>query len=225
MSEKISVLIPVYNRGKLIERAVNSILRQTYKNIEILIYDDGSTDTTRNQLMSFSINRKIKVIYGDKNHGVGYARNRLLCLCDTKYAVWQDSDDISHPKRIELQVKQMHKLKGPNLCYCTWENLGNKKAGTTRGFATLLFPVDKTIKFPENMKFGAEDAQWRDEMEKVYCTTDVKEVLYSIDFHNNRIGSWKRKIDKDWGGKYNLKDIENLSYEEAIEKYKDEYES
>lgn len=225
MNETISVLIPVFNRENFIERSIQSILNQSYHNLEIIIYDDGSDDGTKGILADMMKNPKIIVITGGNNHGVGYARNRLLCLCITKYAIWQDSDDISHPKRIELQVEQMRRLKGPNLCYCGWENLNNKKPGTTRGFATLLFPVDKSIKFPENIKFGGEDARWREEMEKIYCTTDVNKVLYSIDFHNNRIGSWKRKIDKDWNGKYDLKDIEHLSYAEAIEKYKEEYGS
>lgn len=219
MSEKISVLIPVFNRENFIVRSVQSILAQSYENIEIVIYNDGSTDKTASLLSLMTVHPQIKIIGGSKNRGVGYARNKLLDACNTRYAIWMDSDDISHPERIEQQFKKMNEDK---LVYCTWENLKTKIAGTTRGFATLMFPVNKLIRFPENMNFGGEDARWRSDMEKVYCTTDVNKVLYSIDFHGNRIGSWKRKIDKDWGGKWNLKDIENLSYEEAIEKFKRE---
>jgi len=221
MNEKISVLMPVYNREDFIERSIQSILNQTYTNFELIIYDDGSTDNTKQIVEKLSQqDNRIKYYYWDENWGVGHARNRLLDLCNTKYAMWMDSDDVSHPERIELQLKEMTEDK---MVYCTWENLKTKKPGTTRGFATLLFPVNKTIRFPENMNFGAEDAKWREVMEKVYPTTDVNKVLYSIDFHSNRIGSWKRKIDKEWGGKYNLKDIEHLSYKEVIEKYKREY--
>lgn len=221
MSEKISVLIPVYNREKFIERSVNSILNQTYKNIEILIFNDGSTDNTFEIIKQMKDkDNRINIISYTKNKGVGYARNQLLKYCQTKYAIWMDSDDVSHSERIELQLKAMTEDK---LVYCTWENLAKKQAGTTRGFATLMFPVNKSILFPEDMKFGAEDAVWREKMEKVYSTTDVNKVLYSIDFHEDRIGSWKRKIDQEWGGKYNLEDIKGLSYEEAINKYKKEH--
>ena len=222
--EKISVLMPVYNRENFIERSVNSILNQTYKNLEILIYNDGSTDNSVNIIKKLMLNDdRIKLLDlkdGQVNKGVGYARNTLLMLCETKYACWMDSDDVAHPERIELQMKAMTQ---DQLVYCTWENLKNKTPGTTRGFATLMFPVNNEILFPENMKFGAEDAMWREEMEKVYPATDVNKVLYSIDFHGDRIGTWKRKIDKEWGGKYNLKNIENLSYEEAINKFNKEY--
>jgi len=223
MSEKISVLIPAYNREKFLERAVYSILNQTYQNFEILIFDDGSIDNTRALIVGLVMrDDRIKAIWGDKNKGVGYARNQLLKACTTRYAIRQDSDDISKPERIEKQVTEIGRWKGRDMCYGVWENLKSGQPGTTRGFATLLFPVDKNILFPENMKFGGEDAMWRSEMEKVYSTKDVNEVIYSIDFHGDRIGSWKRKIDKEWGGRFDLKDIENLSYEEAIEKYRRE---
>lgn len=219
--EKISVLMPVYNREDFLERSINSILNQTYKNIELIIYDDGSSDNSFEIIQGFWKNdKRINVNVGWVNKGVGHARNVLLNVCNTKYAIWMDSDDISALNRIELQLKEMTEDK---LVFCGWENLKTREVGTTRGFATLCFPVNKTISFPENMIFGAEDAVWRDAMEKVYTTTDINKVLYSIDFHGDRIGSWKRKIDKNWGGKYNLKDIEHLSYEEAIEKYKKEF--
>ena len=217
---KISVLIPVYNREDFVERSINSILQQTYTNFELIIYDDGSTDSTNNIISKLmKKDRRIFLIGDYENKGVGYARNQLLKQCNTKYAIWMDSDDISHPERIELQLKEMDEDK---LVYCTWENLKTRKPGTTRGFASLMFPVNKDILFPEGINFGGEDAIWREEMEKIYPTTNVNKVLYSIDFHGNRIGSWKRKIDKEWGGKYDLKDIKHLSYAEAIQKFQEE---
>lgn len=219
--EKISILIPTYNRINFLPRSINSILNQTHQNIELIIYDDGSSDGTLEFCEQLRItNTKIRFITCGKNKGVGYARNRLLEACNTKYAIWMDSDDISAPDRIELQLKEMTEDK---MVYCTWENLKKKTPGTTRGFATLLFPVNKDVLFPEDMLFGGEDQCWRDEMEKVYPTADVDQVLYSIDFHGDRIGTNKRKIDKEWGGAYDLKDLKGLSYEECINKYKKEH--
>lgn len=220
MNEKISVLIPMYNREKFIERALESILTQTYKNIQIIVYDDGSTDNSYGIVLNMMCNDDRIVCYkGEKNLGVGKARNILLDLCQTKYAIWQDSDDVSVYDRVEKQLQAMTK---DQMVYATWANIKNKSIGTTRGYATLMFPVNKSIRFPEDMNFGAEDAVWRERMEKVYETTDVNEVLYYIDFHGDRIGTWKRRIHKNWGGKYNLDDVKNLSYEETIEKFKKE---
>jgi len=221
-NEKISVLIPVYNRKVFLPRAILSILNQTYQNFEILIYDDGSSDGTFEIAENFTnSDNRIKLYFGRKNQGIGYARNQLLKICRTKYAIWMDSDDISHPERIELQLKEMTEDK---LVFCTWEDLAKKKAGTTKGFASLLFPVRKDITFDETMMFGGEDWDWIERMREIYPETLVKKVLYSIDFHGNRIGTWKRKIDKEWKGEYNLEDIKHLSYEEVINKYKEEYE-
>jgi glycosyltransferase involved in cell wall biosynthesis len=218
---KISVLMPVYNRESFLERSIGSIQNQSHKDLQILIYNDGSSDDSLKIIKDLQQNdRRIMYVYGIKNNGVAYARNVLLDMCDTKYACWMDSDDISHPKRIE---KQLSVIKPDTMVYCTWENLAKKKAGTTRGFATLMFPVDHEIRFPSNMNFGSEDAVWRELMEQKYKTIDVNDVLYSIDFHGDRIGTWKRKIDKNWNGAYDLKDIKHLSYEETLEKYKNEH--
>jgi len=218
--EKISVLIPVFNREVFLKRAVESILNQTYKNIEVLIYVDGGTDNTLNIAMDLTNkDNRVKVYYETKNKGVGYARNQLLKRCKTRYAIWMDSDDVSYPERIEEQVLSMD---GAMLVFCKWENLKTKKVGTTKGFASLLFPVNKDIIFDETMMFGGEDWRWIEEMRKTYPETLVDSVLYAIDFHGDRIGAWKRKIDKNWNGVYDLKDIKHLSYAQAIEKYKTE---
>ena len=191
-----------------------------YKNLEIIIYDDGSTDETKQIVKYFAKNTKrIRYVFNKRNAGVGHARNKLLDLCNTKYACWMDSDDISNLERIKLQAKEM---TGDKLVFCGWENLKNKTAGTTLGFATLLFPVNVNIRFNEKMLWGGEDWDWIEKMRKAYPEILVNKVLYSIDFHGNRIGSWKRKIDKEWGGIYDLKDIQDLTYEEVIEKYKRE---
>ena len=129
-----------------------------------------------------------------------------------------DSDDISVNDRIELQLKEMKKDK---LVFCTWENLSQKKPGTTKGFATLMFPIRKEILFDETIQWGGEDWLWIKEMRKLYSEVLINKVLYSIDFHNNRIGSWKRKLCKDWGGIYTSEELEGLTYSQALKKYQE----
>ena len=224
MNKTISVLMPVFNREDFIERSVQSILNQTYTNVELIIFDDGSADNTYDIITNLQINnkdKKIKYYSENINHGVGYARNQLLNLCDTRYAMWQDSDDVSHPERLELQSKEMTEDK---LVFCTWENLKTKKPGTTLGAATLMFPIQKDIRFDESMQFGGEDWEWIERMKKRYNETEVKRILYSIDFHNQgRIGQLKRRFIKEWGGVYSIEEIARLSYAQVIEKYEKEY--
>ncbi len=221
--EKISVLIPVYNREEFIIRAIDSIQNQTYKNWELVIWDDGSTDCTRGVAIGRAMNdERISVIGSGKNHGVGYARNKLLDFCATKYACWQDSDDTAYPTRLEEQVKAM---TDETMCFCGWDYFGKNKKGTTQGFATLMFPVNKTIRFKEDMQWGGEDWDWIKKMKRYYFVEhEINKTLYSIDFHNNgRIGQLKRKFVKEWGGKYTPEEIAGLTYSQVVEKYEKEF--
>ena len=224
MNELISVLMPVYNRQQFLKRSIESILNQTYKDIELIIYDDGSTDSSLEILDFLDCNHpRIRVIFGEINKGVGHARNELLKACKTRYAIWMDSDDVSALDRIEKQWALMQELKSPYLIFCGWENLAKKTKGTTLGFATLMFPVTKCVLFNEQMLWGGEDWDWIARMREKYPEESVNEVLYSIDFHGDRIGTWKRKVTKEWGGAYEEGEIDGLSYEETIKKYKKEH--
>jgi len=227
MNDKISVLIPMFNRELFIEQSLDSILNQTYKNLDIIVYDDGSTDKSVEIIKSFmKKDNRIRLIEGKVNKGVGYARNQLLENCTTKYACWLDSDDISHLKRIELQYS---KLNNKNLLVFTdwvWLHLiknswqGNTRNSNSQAFATLMFPVDKDIKFDIDKKLGGEDWDWIKKMKEKYQETNVDKILYYVRFHNDRIGTWKRKIREDLGGKIGKEIIDKLSYKELIEYYK-----
>jgi len=99
----VSVIIPLYNGKQYIYEAVNSMLNQTYQNIEIIIIDDGSTDeggTVVNNIDS----PKIIYIMNEKNIGVSASRNKGLDLAKGTYIALMDADDISMPTRIEKQV-------------------------------------------------------------------------------------------------------------------------
>lgn len=95
MEELISIIIPVYNAEKYIERTLNSIKEQTYSNYEIIIINDGSTDESVkicNDFKKKNNNIKITVIT-QKNSGVSNARNSGICLSKGKYIIFVDSDD------------------------------------------------------------------------------------------------------------------------------------
>jgi len=107
----VSILIPVYNAGEYLRPSVQSILSQTYSNLEILIIDDGSTDGCMDSIADLKDSR-IRII-SQKNSGKAVALNRGLEELSGKFYAIQDADDICYPHRIERQVQCM--LENPKL--------------------------------------------------------------------------------------------------------------
>lgn len=104
----VTVFMPVYNSEQYIKEAVESILNQTYKNLEIILVDDGSTDRSIEIIKSYKDDR-IRLIQNEKNMGIPYTRNVGLKEAKGKYIAIMDSDDIATPKRIERQVDYLEK--------------------------------------------------------------------------------------------------------------------
>lgn len=92
---KFSVLIPVYNAGKYLEDCIESVLNQSYKNFEIILVDDGSTDNSLNICKRYTDDLKIKTIT-QKNKGQFFARQRALSEAKGEYCIFLDSDDYWH---------------------------------------------------------------------------------------------------------------------------------
>ncbi len=103
--KKVSVVIPAYNSEKYIGRCLESIIDQTYKNIEIIIVDDGSKDETARVIDSFKDRIPIKYIY-QENTGAAGARNHGLSLVSGDYVTFCDSDDVLAPEFITELVEE-----------------------------------------------------------------------------------------------------------------------
>ena len=100
----VSVIIPVFNRENTIRRALDSVLKQTYQDIEIIVIDDGSTDKTVSQLKDLPIK-----LITQENKGVSSARNRGIEASQGDFIAFLDSDDEWMPNKLEEQIK----LKSP----------------------------------------------------------------------------------------------------------------
>ena len=101
----ISVIIPCYNVSNYIDETLSSILDQTYKNIEIICLDDGSTDDTLDILKRYQDSNNNIFIYTDTNHGQGYQRNKGIQLAHGRYIHFMDSDDLLTKNCYELVYK------------------------------------------------------------------------------------------------------------------------
>lgn len=115
-NDKISVVIPSYNREKLIEKSVKSVLKQTYKNIEVIVVDDGSTDNTEEVLKKINDNRLIYIKLPE-NHGACYARNKGILKSTGRYIAFQDSDDVFCTDKLEKQLNNIIE-KNSDLDFC-----------------------------------------------------------------------------------------------------------
>ena len=107
--ELVSVVIPTYNKGSLIEVTLNSVLHQTYSSIEVILVDNGSTDETRQIIDDFLLlhPRGFRVIDLKENLGPSNARNVGILEAKGKYVFLLDGDDIFLPEKIENQVRYM----------------------------------------------------------------------------------------------------------------------
>ncbi|WP_052446513.1 glycosyltransferase [Geoalkalibacter ferrihydriticus] len=108
---KVSIVIPTFNNEEYILDALESVINQSYKNIEIVVVDDGSTDGTQYALEKYK--NKIKYIY-QKNRGVSAARNKGISVSTGDFICFLDSDDIFEKNKIEKQLK-IHK-ENEQLC-------------------------------------------------------------------------------------------------------------
>ena len=99
----ISISMPAFNAARYIEESIKSVLSQTYENFELIIYDDGSTDRTREIILGYS-DKRVKIILGEVNRGLIFARNAIAREAKGKYLALLDADDISSPDRFEKQL-------------------------------------------------------------------------------------------------------------------------
>ena len=115
----VSVVIPIFNRVGTIERAIRSVLTQSYTNIEVIVVDDGSSDGSPNVVRSINDSR-ITLIELPKNTGVSYARNIGVSAAKGSFLAFQDSDDEWLAGKLERQIAVMDSQG--ELCvlvYCT----------------------------------------------------------------------------------------------------------
>lgn len=114
MSDLISVIIPTFNRADLIGKSISSVLNQTYKNFELIIVDDGSTDNTFSVVKGFE-DQRIKYIK-QENSGACCARNNGINHSNGKYIAFHDSDDIWHDDKLQSQLDCILRVNADVVC-------------------------------------------------------------------------------------------------------------
>lgn len=162
--ELVSVIIPTYNSEKFIEKTVLSALNQTYSNLEIIVVDDCSQDSTCSVVKALSgRDDRIKCLFQEKNHGAAVARNLGIKHAKGRYIAFLDSDDTWIPEKIEKQIEALE--KGKPFVYCAYDFVDGN--GKNIGCKT---------------KIKAE-VTYNDELVKTYISTPT--VIYDREFFND----------------------------------------
>ena len=133
MSARLSVIIPNYNHAPYLEQRINSVLNQSYKNIEVIILDDCSTDNSREIIEQYRTNKKIKhIVYNQTNSGSPFIQWRKgIDLAKGKYIWIAESDDYSDLTFLEKVMAKMENEPEAVICYSNSYIVENEKVNET----------------------------------------------------------------------------------------------
>ncbi|HFU76224.1 MAG TPA: glycosyltransferase family 2 protein [Arcobacter sp.] len=117
---KVSILIPLYNAQKYISQAIDSCLEQTYKDIEIIIVDDGSSDSSLSIALEYEKRHSNIIVETQKNSGAAVARNKAFELSSGGYIQYLDADDVLHKDKIRIQMEYLLNEDEHTIVYGKW---------------------------------------------------------------------------------------------------------
>lgn len=135
----VSVLLSVYNGSLYVKEAVDSVLRQTYGNLELIVIDDGSTDNTA-EIVAGSRDPRVRLVR-QENRGVSASVNRGVALGRGRYIARQDHDDMWHPERLARQLSYLQANPGC-MMVGTWAEIWNEAGPTGR---MLAHPAESAL--------------------------------------------------------------------------------
>ncbi|MBQ8464664.1 MAG: glycosyltransferase [Alphaproteobacteria bacterium] len=208
---KVSIVIPCYNHGKFVDETVQSCLKQTYQDIEIIIVNDGSTDEYTNTLLKDYQRPKTKVIT-TQNQGLPAARNTGIREAVGEYILPLDADDKIAPTYIEKAVNVIEKNKKIGIVYADAEFFGaqsgrwklpeyklSKQLAGNCIFCSSLFRKsdwEKVGGYKKEMKYGLEDYEfWLSLIERGCEVYKIPEVLFYYRQHVE--ASMLKKLDSE----------------------------
>lgn len=193
----VSVIIPVYNSEKIVGFTLDSVINQTYKNLEIICINDCSKDNSLEVLNEYvKKDKRIKVLTNEKNLGVAETRNNGLRLANGEYIAFVDSDDIWHLEKLEKQLKFMFE-NNYKLTYTSVQFIDNNGILTGQKFI-----VPESVNFNQLLKQNV-----------ITLSSAVisKEILRDRIFHDDHLHEdfimWLEILKYDTEKAYGIKEI------------------
>lgn len=209
----VSVIMPSYNVYRFVEASIRSVLNQTFKNLELLVVDDGSTDST-SAIIEWLANSDPRISFekSNINQGVAIARNRAIAKARGRYLAFLDADDLWEPTKLERQIEFMetndvsfsftgYKVispEGQKLDYISKMPplMGYKDLLKNTAIACSTVIIDRQkirdVSFPD-MKTRQDFALWLTLLRAGYYAFGMSEVLGSYRIAPNSLSRNKRK--------------------------------
>lgn len=224
--KKVSVIIPVYNSSKYLKECIDSVLNQSYKNLEVIIIDDKSSDNSLDIINSYK-DKRIKLISLDKNSGVSVARNIGIDKSSGDYITFIDSDDYWDLDKIKKQVDFIEK-NNYVFIYSDYRFLKNNKfhnvhvpksivykealGNTTIFTSTVMFNMkylDKKDIYMPLVKRGQDSLCWWRVLKSGITAYGMNDVLATYRVGDSSLSSNKIiALKRTW----NLYKLENISF-------------
>ena len=224
--KKLLVVMPLYNDELYVERAINSILNQTFKNFELCIVNDCSTDNSLNKIEKYLSNSRVRLINNDKNMGAYYSRNTGLKLLEKEnfdiYTI-HDADDFSDSTRFE---KMINILENKNILAV--EDFQLKIGGMPPSWLTELgktMPnhahaffskeVFNVLGYFDNSRFGADTEYWKRllryvNLNKNYSEYSLNELLYYAQLTGDNLVIEYQENVRDLYFKKNIEELNKM---------------
>ena len=205
MDDLVSIIMPSFNTGKYITETIESVLAQSYKNWELIIVDDCSSDNTDEVVRTYLSDDRIHYLKNEKNSGAAFSRNTALREAKGKWIAFLDSDDLWMPEKLEKQLSFM-KTNGYFFSYTDYEEIdvNGKQTGvrvtgprkvTKTGMYNYCWPGCLTVMYDadeigliqiENIKKNNDYAMWLKVCHKADCYL-LDECL--AQYRKGRVGS------------------------------------
>ncbi len=206
---KVSIVIPVYNGSNYLREAIDSAIAQTYKNVEVIVVNDGSNDGGKTEKIAGSYENRIRYL-SKKNGGVASALNKGIRHMSGVYFSWLSHDDVYYPEKIQKHIKYLQERESKNIVtYCDYEFIGegsnvkrpssiNPKylenvylaiLSTCIGGCSLLIPktcFEKVGLFNEQMQMTQDNEMWLRIAKAGFSFEYLPEVLLQSRLHSEQ---------------------------------------
>lgn len=195
----VSIIVPCYKQAHLLPETLDSVLKQTYRNWECVIVNDGSSDNTSEVANQYIMKDKRFVLLEQENQGLAMARNNGIKKSQGQYILPLDSDDLIEPSYIEKAIDYFEKNPNTKLVYCKADRFDQKREFWNLPdykyeleiwqnviFCSAVYrrsDYDKTIGYNPNMKGGFEDWDfWLSFLKKEDVVYRIPEILFHYRF-------------------------------------------
>ena len=183
----VSVIMPVYNAARFLKQAMESVLRQSYRNLELIMIDDGSTDDSLSMMRAYAAqDDRVRVIANEKNRGVSYVRNCGIRAARGEYIALLDSDDVWLENKLESQVR-LQQETGADIVYCSLDFINEEDRVIKRPF--IVPPTTDYSKMLVRCVFTCSTVMMKARL--------LKENPFPADYYHEDFLLWMKLMELD----------------------------